>query len=146
MTMTATAIALILAVLAGCASSGIARRAGDAPGLDVAVQPAGPPLRKVHYWSEYAGWRPLGADQLVIWQTEQVGYLVRVSQPCQGLQSANTIQLTTMRNEWVRSGIDSVKFSGGVPDRRDPRRGFSPKREGPRVGTASGGRMAARPG
>jgi hypothetical protein len=113
MTMKAAAIALILAVLAGCASSGIARRAGDAPGLDVAVQSAGPPLRKVHYWSEYAGWQPLRADQLVIWQTEQVGYLVRVSQPCQGIQSANTIQLTAMRNEWVRSGIDSVKFSGG---------------------------------
>jgi len=148
MTMKAAAISLTLAVLAGCASSGIASRAGDAPGLDVAVQSAGPPLRKVHYWSEYAGWRPLGADQLVIWQTEQVGYLVRVSQPSQGLQSANAIQLTTMRNGWVRSGIDSVKFSGGecqIVEIRDV--DFrTPKREGPRVGTASGGRMAARPG
>ena len=113
MTMKAAVIAPILAVLAGCASSGIARRAGDAPGLDLAVPSAGPPIQKIIHSSEYAGWRPLAADQVVVWENEQVGYLVRVSQPCQGLQSANAIELTSLRNEWVRSGIDSVKFTGG---------------------------------
>ena len=111
MTMKAAVIAPILAVLAGCASSGIARRAGDAPGLDLAVPSAGPPIQKIIHSSEYAGWRPLAADQVVVWENEQVGYLVRV-QPCEGLQSASEIGFTS-KTAFVRSGIDSVKFAGG---------------------------------
>jgi hypothetical protein len=105
-------IVLMLPIFAGCASSGVVRRTGDAPGLDVAVQSAGPPVQKITYSSEYAAWRPLAADQLVIWENERVGYLVRVGQPCQGLQSASEISLT-QRNGLVRTAIDSVKFSGG---------------------------------
>jgi len=111
MTRKAALVACVTLVLAGCASSGIARRAGDAPGLELAVQSAGPPV--TYFLSgEFAGWRPLSTDQVVIWENDKVGYLLRFGQPCEGLQSASEIQLTTGHAR-VRSGVDSVKFSGG---------------------------------
>lgn len=107
----AALVVFLTAVLAGCASSGIARRAGDAPGLELTVQSAGPPVKYV-MTGKYAGWRPLSADQVVIWANDKVGYLLRLSQPCAGLQSASEIELTNSKAR-VLSELDSVKFSGG---------------------------------
>jgi hypothetical protein len=59
----------------------------------------------------YEGWRALAADKIVIWANTDVGYLLTVTQPCTGLQSADRIQLTS-RNALVRRGVDSVKVAG----------------------------------
>ena len=101
----------IVLILAGCSSSGIVRRAGEGEGLDRLMESAGPPVDSVPYLIRYQGWRPLGPDKVAIWATANDAYLLTVTQPCAGLQSADEIQLTS-RNALVRRQVDALKFKG----------------------------------
>lgn len=111
MTKKANLIVSIALILAGCSSAGIVRRAGEGEGLDRLMQSAGPPVDSVPYLIRYQGWRPVAPDKVAIWATANDGYLLTVTQPCAGLQSADQIQLTS-RNALVRRGVDTVKFAG----------------------------------
>ena len=107
-------IALICAtelILAGCSSSAIVRREGDTAGVERYAQSAGSPVENAPLLIRYEGWRALAADKIVIWANTDVGYLLTVTQPCTGLQSADRIQLTS-RDALVRRGVDSVKVAG----------------------------------
>ena len=111
MTKKAALVVAIALILAGCSSSGIVRRVGEREGLDRLMESAGPPVDSVPYLIRYEGWQPLGTDKVAVWATASDGYLLTVTQPCDGLQSAAQIQLTS-RNAVVRRGVDAVKFTG----------------------------------
>jgi Family of unknown function (DUF6491) len=88
MTRDTALIMSVALVLTACAGSGIVRREDDHDGLERVMQSAGPPVDNVPYLLQYAGWRALAPDKVAIWANNDVGYLVRVDQPCEGLQSA----------------------------------------------------------
>ncbi len=111
MTKNTALIVSIALILAGCSGSGIVRRAGEKEGLARLMESASPPVDSVPYLIRYEGWQPLATDKVAVWATASDGYLLTVTQPCDGLQSAAQIQLTS-RNALVRRGVDAVKFTG----------------------------------
>jgi hypothetical protein len=72
---------------------------------------AGAPVDSVRAWKFY-DWLPLGEDALAVWTRPNAGvYFIEVDLPCNGLDYARTIGITsTQRTMDVR--FDKVEFDG----------------------------------
>jgi Family of unknown function (DUF6491) len=69
---------------------------------------AGPPIEQFTYLGRYDSWQSIGTNQVVVWTTPFQAYLIRVAPPCENLQFANRIGLTSTGNT-VSARFDFVK-------------------------------------
>jgi hypothetical protein len=69
---------------------------------------AGAPIDRFTWLGRYDSWQPIGTNELVVWTTPFQAYLIKVAPPCQDLQFANSIGLTSTANT-VSARFDSVK-------------------------------------
>jgi hypothetical protein len=69
---------------------------------------AGPPIEQFTYLGHYDSWQPIGTNELVVWTTPFQAYLIKVAPPCNNLQFANRIGLTSTANT-VSARFDFVR-------------------------------------
>jgi Family of unknown function (DUF6491) len=69
---------------------------------------AGPPIDKLTYLGRYDSWQPIGTNELVVWTTINQAYLIKVAPPCDNLEFANRIGLTSTAST-VSARFDFVK-------------------------------------
>jgi hypothetical protein len=69
---------------------------------------AGPPIEQFTYLGRYDSWQSIGTNQLVVWTTPFQAYLIKVAPPCENLQFANRIGLTSTANT-VSARFDFVR-------------------------------------
>jgi hypothetical protein len=72
---------------------------------------AGQPVDHFTWFGHYDGWDPIGPHELVVWTDINTAYLVKVASPCENLQFANRIGLTSTANT-VYSKFDFVTTHG----------------------------------
>jgi Family of unknown function (DUF6491) len=95
MTMTFRPLALVLLSLTLAACSGIPRQERDHEQLERYLKYAGPPVDRITYLGRYDGWQALARYQLIVWTGINDAYLITVQSPCEDLQFANRIGLTS---------------------------------------------------
>jgi hypothetical protein len=69
---------------------------------------AGPPIDRFTWLGRYDSWQPIGTNELVVWTTPFQAYLIKVAPPCENLEFANRIGLTSTANT-VSARFDFVK-------------------------------------
>jgi hypothetical protein len=69
---------------------------------------AGPPVDQFTWLGRYDGWQSIGTNELVVWTTPFQAYLIKVAPPCENLQFANHIGLTSTAST-VSARFDFVK-------------------------------------
>lgn len=69
---------------------------------------AGAPVRDFHFW-DIDHWEALGADTIVVWTRVNEAWLIRVKRPCNGLEYASVVGLSSTNNRVSRS-FDAVLF------------------------------------
>jgi hypothetical protein len=94
-----------IALLSAC--YGIPRQERDHEQLERYLKYAGTPVDQITYLGRYDGWQVLGPYQLVIWTNINDAYLITVSPPCENLQFANRIGLTST-GRTVSARLDNV--------------------------------------
>jgi hypothetical protein len=104
-------VLLIAATLGAASCASGPRRVSDQELHDRYRQYAGEPVRSFTYLGRYDNWQPLGNDSVVVWTTFYNAYLLKLRQPCNGLQFTQRIGLTST-NQTVSAGFDFVKFKG----------------------------------
>jgi hypothetical protein len=100
---------ICVATLAGC--SGIPRHVSDQELLDRYQRYAGAPVDRITYLGHYDSWQALAPYQLVLWTTINDAYLITVASPCENLQFAQRIAITTTSNT-LYAGFDAVVVKG----------------------------------
>jgi hypothetical protein len=100
---------LSLTVLTGC--SGIPRHESDQEQLDRYLRYAGPPVDRVTYLGHYDSWQAVAKYQLVLWTTINDAYLITVASPCENLQFAQRIAVTTTSST-LYARFDAVVVKG----------------------------------
>ncbi|RLK53363.1 hypothetical protein BCL79_2669 [Stenotrophomonas rhizophila] len=98
------AIAALCLGLAACASTG---RLSTAQKLDLYRAHAGPLQQDMPLYGSLSGWTALGDSALAVWTRPSEGYLLDLAGPCQGLDYASAIGLTS-RIGRVSSRFDKV--------------------------------------
>ncbi|OLB10544.1 MAG: hypothetical protein AUH10_11915 [Gammaproteobacteria bacterium 13_2_20CM_66_19] len=109
-------VSAALALLAGCAS-GIPLHESDQEVRDRFNAYAGEPIDRLTWLGRFDSWQPVGRDELVVFTSPSDAYLLKVAQPCQNLQFANRIGVTSTAGS-VSSRFDSV-IVGQTPGWRD---------------------------
>ncbi len=99
-------VSAALALLAGCAS-GIPLHQSQQEERDRFAAYSGEPIDRFTWLGRYDGWQPLGRDQLVVFTGVSDAYLLKVGPPCDNLQFATRIGLTSTGGA-VYSRFDSV--------------------------------------
>lgn len=84
--------ALLLALLAGCASNPAQH---DRDQLALYRTHAGAPVASFHYLGRMSSWTALGPEALAVWTTPGRAYLIDVDGPCLDLEFAQAVQLST---------------------------------------------------
>ena len=69
---------------------------------------AGPPVDHFTYLAHFDSWQPIGTNELVVWTSINQAYLIKVAPPCDNLQFANRVGLTSTAGT-VSSRFDFVK-------------------------------------
>jgi hypothetical protein len=69
---------------------------------------AGPPIDQFTWLGHYDGWEPISPNELVVWTSPFQAYLIKVAPPCDNLQFANRIGLTST-TDTVSARFDFVK-------------------------------------
>jgi hypothetical protein len=69
---------------------------------------AGPPVDQFTYLGRYDSWQPIGTNALVVWTSINQAYLIKVAPPCDNLQFANRVGLTSTAGT-VSARFDFVK-------------------------------------
>jgi Family of unknown function (DUF6491) len=69
---------------------------------------AGPPIENFTWLGHFDSWQPIGTNEVVVWTTPNQAYLIKVAPPCDNLEFANRIGLTSTANT-VASRFDFVK-------------------------------------
>ena len=59
---------------------------------------AGPPIDRFTWLGRYDSFQPIGTNELVVWTTSFQAYLIKVAPPCDNLELANHIGLTSTSN------------------------------------------------
>jgi hypothetical protein len=95
-----------LALLTAC--SGIPLKERDQARRERYESYAGPPIEKFTYLGHYDSWQPIGTNELVVWTSINQAYLIKVAPPCDNLQFANRVGLTSTQGT-VYTRFDSVK-------------------------------------
>jgi hypothetical protein len=98
-----------VALLVACSSIPLKER--ERAERDRYLQYAGPPIDHFTYLGRFTGWEPIGRHELVVWTGINDAYLIRVAPPCDDLQFANHVGLTSTGGT-VYSRFDSVKVRG----------------------------------
>ncbi len=91
---------------------------------------AGPPIDSFTYLGHYDDFRTLGNNAVVLFTTDSDGSLIRVRDPCYGLQVANRVGLTSELNtvnrtfdkvlvRQQRCGIDTIRHIDYAAFKRD---------------------------
>ena len=96
-----------LALLAGCAGNG-GPRERQAGRLQLFLDAAGPPVDSFQFW-QLQRWEALGPEHVAVWTRVREVWLIRVRQPCFGLDFARVIALTSTVNR-VSQRFDTVNF------------------------------------
>ena len=99
-------VSAALALLAGCAS-GIPLHESQQEERDRFAAYSGEPIDHFTWLGRYDGWQPLGRDELVVFTGVSDAYLLKVGPPCDNLQFATRIGLTST-GAAVYSRFDSV--------------------------------------
>ncbi|GIX35705.1 MAG: hypothetical protein KatS3mg126_1484 [Lysobacteraceae bacterium] len=98
--------AMLAALLAGCAATGAAQRM--ATRLAEVESVAGSPVESFHFWDLHS-WQPLGPRDLLVQTRVDEGWLIRVDEPCSGLEFATRIGLSSSQQR-VYARFDEVLF------------------------------------
>ncbi|RXR08473.1 DUF6491 family protein [Pseudoxanthomonas composti] len=101
-------IALGLAALAGCASDGLSRLEERA----LYLQHAGPPVDRFQLFGQLNGWNPLDDHTLVVQTRPNEAYLLQTTGPCQDLDWAPAIAITSLGSQ-VQARFDRINVLGG---------------------------------
>ncbi len=109
------ALAALPALLAAC--GGIPLHESDQEVRDRFNAYAGEPIERFTWLGRFDSWQPVGRDELVVSTSPSDAYLLKVAPPCQNLQFANRIGLTSTAGS-VSSRFDSV-IVGQMPGWRD---------------------------
>jgi Family of unknown function (DUF6491) len=72
-------------------------------------QYAGDPVDSFDMWELYQ-WQTLGPDYLAVWSAVNKVYMLKVSQPCANIESANAISVTSEMAHKVSIQFDFVRF------------------------------------
>ena len=100
-----------LVALGGCATTG---RLSDQERLDLYRTHAGEPVRSVRYFGSLIGWTSLGDRALSVQTRPGENWLLELDGPCQGLDFAQTIGLTSRMNQ-IDARFDRVLVRDGFP-------------------------------
>ena len=100
------AVASALALLVACAS-GIPLHESDQQVRDRYSAYAGEPIDHFTWLGRYDGWEPIGRYELVVFTGVSDAYLLKVTPPCENLQFANRIGISSTTGT-VYSRLDSV--------------------------------------
>lgn len=95
-----------VALLTAC--SGIPLKQRDQERRDRYESYAGAPIERFTYLGRYDSWEPIGTNELVVWTSINQAYLIKVAPPCDNLQFANRVGLTSTQGT-VSSRFDFVK-------------------------------------
>lgn len=99
------ALAALPALLAAC--GGIPLHESDQELRDRYDAYAGEPIDRLTWLGRFDSWQPIGRYELLVVANVSDAYLVKVAPPCQNLQFANRIGLTSTAGS-VSSRFDSV--------------------------------------
>ncbi len=99
---------LLAAMTLLTACSGIPLKQRDAAERARYEAYAGPPISQFTWLGSYYSWNPISTDEIVVWTTPFQAYLIKVAPPCQDLQFANRIGLTSTQNT-VYARFDFVR-------------------------------------
>src|SRR5215469_14752466 len=69
---------------------------------------AGAPVDSFTWFGRYDSWQSIGTNEVVVWTTPNQAYLIKVAPPCDNLQFANRIGLTSTAST-VAARFDFVK-------------------------------------
>jgi hypothetical protein len=103
----AAATLLLSLALSGCAADG-GPRAREAARLALFEAHAGEPVENFRFW-RMDRWEGLGRDAVAIWTRPDEAWLLRVQEPCTGLEYATVIGLSSNLNR-VHRAFDAVLF------------------------------------
>ena len=95
------------ALLIACSGGGIPKHEGQQKQRDRYASYAGPPLDSLTWLGRYDSWVSIGDNQLVLFTTPFDAYLLTVRPPCNDLNFAQAIGLTSTGNT-VSARLDSV--------------------------------------
>jgi hypothetical protein len=107
--------AALSALLAAC--SGIPLHESDAEVRDRFNAYAGEPIDHLTWLGRFDSWQPVGRYELVVFTSPSDAYLLKVAPPCENLQFANRVGVTSTGSS-VSSRFDSV-IVGRWPGWRD---------------------------
>jgi hypothetical protein len=119
-----TTAATLLALVAGCASTGAAPGSAPAPTGTPAQQAAlaryqayaGPPIDSFTWLGQFYSWEPLGKDTLAVFTVPDEAYLLKVWPPCDLRFVINGIGITsTARTVYAHADSITVNSSGTGP-------------------------------
>lgn len=99
------ALAALPALLAAC--GGIPLHESDQELRDRYDAYAGQPIDRLTWLGRFDSWQPIGRYEVVVVANVSDAYLIKVAPPCQNLQFANRIGLTSTAGS-VSSRFDSV--------------------------------------
>ncbi len=94
------------ALLAACAAIPLKER--EQAERDLVLEYAGAPVDHYTWLGRYDGWKPLSANEVLVWTTPSQAYLIRVAPPCEDLRFASHIGLTSTMHT-VYTHMDFVK-------------------------------------
>jgi len=80
------------------ACSGIPQNTHDTRQADLYHKYAGPPVDSFTYLGRYDSWTSIDRNQLIVWTTPNMAYLITVRPPCVDLPFAQHIGLTSTAN------------------------------------------------
>jgi hypothetical protein len=99
-------VASALALLAAC-EGGIALRASQQEERDRFIAYSGEPIDEFTWLGRYDSWQPLGRNEVVVFTGVSDAYLIKVGPPCDNLQFAKRIGLSSIAGA-VHARFDSV--------------------------------------
>ena len=115
--MKRTLLLLGLALSLGACST---TRMSDAETLALYKAHAGEPVKSFQYLGHLKGWTPLGDTALAVWTKPTQAYLLELYGPCNDLEFAPAISLSSIANS-VSARFDNVYVhGGGAPSMRLP--------------------------
>jgi len=97
-----------LVVANGCAAGLPSPAERDARNYAEFERHAGAPVQEFHFW-QMDRWQSLGKEAIAVWTNPNEAYLIRVRQPCAGLDFANGVGVTSTGRR-VNKNFDYVTF------------------------------------
>lgn len=97
---------LLMLLLSACAGPGPLKRMEAR--LAEVESVAGEPVESFHFWTLHS-WEPLGRRHLLVHTRISEGWLLRIDEPCPGLEFAINVGLSSSNNR-VYQRFDTVNF------------------------------------